>query len=212
MPGRSSVARRLVPSVEALALLSSELGFDQRAAADLTEALALSPGSPELHDLHTVAGIIALNRGNLGEAKNHLAESVRACLVDDDSCLLCMRRSPNWLLAVRLLERGELAAVKHYLRQCQTVWIRDGGQIAVFIEEIDKNQNPDFSKLVGPLAFRNEPLFKMKRLIMRSEYLGESGANVPKEGTKLGIDSILREFTEFTKAAARGIGFKSSKN
>jgi hypothetical protein len=202
--------RRLVPLVE-LAVLSSELGFDERASADLREALALSPGSPELHDLHTVAGIIALNRGNLADAKNHLAESVRACLVDDDSCLLCMRRSPNWSLAERLLERGELAAVTHYLRHCQTVWIRDGGQIGVFIEEIEKNRNPDFSKLVGPLALRNEPLFKMKRLIMRSEYLGESGANSPKEGTRLGIESILREFIEFTEAAIKG-RLESNKN
>jgi hypothetical protein len=193
-----------------LAILSSELGFYERASADLKEALALSPGPPELHDLHTVAGIIALNRDNLADAKYHLAESVRACSVDDDSCLLCRRRPPNWSLAERLLERGESAAVKQYLKHCQTVW-NDGGQITIFIEEIEKNRIPDFSKLVGPPAFRNEPPFKMKRLIMRSEYLGQTVSESPKEGTRLGIECLLREFADITEAAIEG-RLESSKN
>ncbi len=56
---------RLIPLVE-LALMASELGAYERAASYVAEARPLDPGAPELHDLNTIAGLIAFKFQRLG--------------------------------------------------------------------------------------------------------------------------------------------------
>jgi hypothetical protein len=72
---------RLIPMVE-LALLAADLTAYDRARVYIEEAHSLFPRAPELHSLHTVAGMISLSVGHLAEAKEHLAKSIRVCRAD----------------------------------------------------------------------------------------------------------------------------------
>ena len=76
----------VVPLVE-LAVMAAELGAYEKAAAYVVKAYALAPGAPELHDLHTVAGLVALSSDNVPEARKTLSESVRVCGQNEFACL-----------------------------------------------------------------------------------------------------------------------------
>jgi hypothetical protein len=101
---------RLIPLVE-LANLAAELHYFENASRYIAEAHSLSPGPAQLHHLHTVAGLIALNAGNLASATEYLATSVRVCQKNDWACLDCGVREQNLTLADSLLDHGQHAAV-----------------------------------------------------------------------------------------------------
>jgi len=134
---------RVVPLVE-LAMMAAELGADERAATYIIKGHALEPGAPELHDLNTVAGLVALNAGDVAKAKECLSESVRVCEQNEFSWLACSIRPFNLLLAQKLLQRGEHAAVIKYLSRCQDIWEYEAKRIAFWIEAIRKSKQPDF--------------------------------------------------------------------
>lgn len=160
---------RLIPLVE-LSLMAAELSAYERASSYLVKAQALDPGAPELHDINTVAGLIALNSGNVPEAKERLLESVRVCDKNEFACLACSIRAFNLLLAEKLLERGEDAAVIEYLLRCQAIWEYETKRIALWIEAIRNGKEPAFQIP----SFRNamdRPALKIQALAIRSSFL-----------------------------------------
>jgi len=165
---------RLLPLVE-LAVFAAEGGDLARASAYLTEAHTLSPRSSDLHILHTVAGIISLGAGKLAEACGYLAESVRVCQRDGVACLRCRSRAPNLMLAERLLEHGEKAAVVEYLIQCQDVWRHFEGPIAAWVGAIQNDQETH----LGLGTFADDPAIKI-RVLLETNFLGQ----VPEATTK----------------------------
>jgi hypothetical protein len=160
---------RLIPLVE-LAIVAAELGDYQRASAYVADARTLAPGAPELHDLHTVVGLVALNAGNVAEAKECLSESIRVCERNEFACLACSIRAFSLLLAKELLEHGEHAAVVQYLSRCQGVWHYEAKRIASWIEAIRKGQKPDFL-VPGIRSAMDTPAAKMHGLAIRSSFL-----------------------------------------
>ena len=88
----------------------------------MAEAQALDPGAPELHDLNTIDGLIAFKSGDVARAKECLSKSVRVCEQNEFACFACSIRPFNLLLAQKLLQRGEHAAVIGYLSPCQGIW------------------------------------------------------------------------------------------
>jgi hypothetical protein len=160
---------RLIPLVE-LALLASDLDAYERAASYVTHARSLSPGAPELHDLHTVDGIVALSAGNVEEAKRCLYESIRVCEQNEFASLACSIRAFNLSLAEKLLETGADEAVIKYLSQCLGIWEYEAKRIASWIEAIRNGEKPDFQ---AP-GFRNamdSPAVKIQSLAIRSSFL-----------------------------------------
>src|SRR5262249_36099471 len=105
---------RLIPLVE-LASLAAELECFDNADKYVVEAQRLSPGPELLHDLHTVAGIVALSRGNIKLATEYLAASVLVCRKNGWACLACSVRGQNLGLAAKLLDYGQHAAVRSFL-------------------------------------------------------------------------------------------------
>jgi hypothetical protein len=110
----------------------------------VTNARTLTPGAPELHDLHTVAGIVALSAGNVAQAKQCLDESIRVCEQNEFAFLACSIRAFNLSLAEKLLQSGEDEAAIKYLSQCQGIWEYEAKRIASWIEAIRNGDKPDF--------------------------------------------------------------------
>src|SRR5262249_8538618 len=129
----------LVPMVE-LAVLAAEMDVFNRAAAYVAACRAASPGPLELHDLHTVEGMLELSKGNTGQAKEHLSTSIRVCRHVGN--LISRGPLPNLLLARGLLDSGEEASVIEYLRACQLLWTPCAGAIDEWIEAIKKGPKP----------------------------------------------------------------------
>ena len=195
----------VVPLVE-LAILASELGAYQRAASYVAKARSLAPGAPELHDLHTVAGMVALSEENVAQAIDCLYESIRVCEQNEFAWLACSIRSFNLLLAERLLERGEDAAVVKYLSRCQNIWEYEAKRIASWIEAIRVGERPDFQ---GP-GFRNimdSPAVKILSLAIRSSFLPaehETSLETSSLDIRARREEMLAEYKRGMAAAIRG--------
>ena len=119
----------------------------QRAEQAAREALELAGPhradprfGPALHDAHMVLGRIALRRGDLAQAKAHLADSARIAGGGTLSSF-----GPNLGLANDLLERGERAAVLEYLEACRTFWTYPRSPLERWIRELREGGRPDFS-------------------------------------------------------------------
>ena len=196
---------RVVPLVE-LAVMAAELGAYERAAAYVVKAHALAPGAPELHDLHTVAGLVALSSDNVPEARNSLSESVRVCEQNEFAWLACSIRAFNLLLAERLLERGEDATVVKYLSRCQAIWEYEAKRIASWIEAIRNGEKPDFQTP----GFRNAmdtPTVKIQALTMRSSFLPaqqETAFETPRLDIRAARDEMRADYKRHMAAAVRG--------
>jgi hypothetical protein len=196
---------RLIPLVE-LAVLAADLGVYHRAKTHVEEAWCLSPRPRNLHDLHTVAGTISLRVGDLAKAREHLAESIRVCREDGWARLTCMVRAPRLMLAEKLLEHGEGAAVVSYLEKCLDVWDYSWSPIPAWIAAIKRGQNPDFAA-PGPLTAMEHPRLAMPILVAEADFLAETGEADTKEGNPYAgrsLDEILAELQGETDAAVRG--------
>lgn len=192
----------LIPLVE-LALMAGELSVYKRAASYLVKAHALDPGAPELHDINTVAGLIALNSGNVTEAKERLLESVRVCDKNEFAWLACNIRAFNLLLAEKLLERGEDAAVIQYLSRCQAIWEYETKRIALWIEAIRNGKEPAFQIP----SFLNRPALKIQALAIRSSFLPaqhETSFETSRLDIRAAREQMLAEYKREMAAAIKG--------
>jgi hypothetical protein len=161
----------LIPMVE-LAVLAAELDVFNRAAAYVATCRSASPGPLELHDLHTVEGILELSKGNAGRAKEHLSASVRVCRHVGD--FISRGPLPNLLLVRRLLDSGEEASVIDYLRACQLLWTHCAGAIDEWIEAIKKGPKPAPEPQLLRVDNSRMTILKMQALVL----IGVAGRRV----------------------------------
>lgn len=196
---------RLVPLIE-LAVVAAALGSYERASIYTADARTLGPGAPELHDIHTVVGLIALNARNVAEAKESLSESVRVCEQNEFACLACGIRAMNLSLAAKLLEQNECAIVVEYFSRCQGVWEYEAKRIAAWIETIRSGQRPDF---LAP-GLRNAmeaPVVKIRALTIRSSFLPathEVASEKPNRDARARLDDIRADYRRRMAAAIKG--------
>jgi hypothetical protein len=187
----STVGRvRLIPLVE-LAILAAELDSYDKASIYVAEAQALTPSPPELHDLHSVAGVIALNSGNLDEATEHLAESVRVCQRGGFARVACCVRRQNLMLADKLLDQGHARIVTAHLAQCMAIWKHDTKRIGGWIEGIQAGKRPDLSEPGGILWSRPEQ--RMTNLIMQGMFFSETPPVESADRGSLPTEEEMRE-------------------
>jgi tetratricopeptide (TPR) repeat protein len=196
---------QVVPLVE-LALMAAELRAYERAATYVVKAQALQPGAPELHDLNTVGGLIALNAGEVAKAKECLSESVRVCEQNEFACLACSIHPFNLLLAQELLKRDEHAAVITYFSRCQSIWQYEAKRIALWIEAIRNSETPDFQTP----SFRNamdRPAAKIRALAIRSSFLpvqDETSFAISRQDLHTAREEMRAEYKRQMAAAIRG--------
>lgn len=193
--------QRLIPLVE-LALFAAEQGAYARANKFTSEAYALGPGPPELHDLLTVRGFVALEAAAVADAKDYLIESARVC--DGDGA--CRIRAFNTMLAEKLLDLEQQDAVVRYLQSCSVIWARHREQILAVIRAIEDGRRPE-SLCSGLLAVMNRPALRLRQLLVRASFLG-SGADrqVPREGGAKGTTTDNR--AEYQRRNRASIGGK----
>ncbi|MGA8672926.1 MAG: hypothetical protein WB679_23835 [Terracidiphilus sp.] len=159
----------------ALAFVAIKIGAFDRAGSYVVRANALAPGAPELHDLHTISGMLALNNEDVSKAKEFLLESVHVCERNEFSCLSCALHPYNLLLAEKLIGRGEREVVVQYLSRCREVWKQGERQLAPWIEEIKSGQQPHFVSR-GMRRRLDSPSVKMRWLATRSSFMSQSVA------------------------------------
>lgn len=135
---------RLVFLVE-LALFAVELGDFDVVTRYATEAWGYAPSGWELYNLFILEGLSTLKAGRTEEAVRYLKISVHACLTDEHTLISCGLRSPNFLLAQKLFERGAHDVVLKYLVDCKKVWQRSWMPIDEWIKLIESGQTPDFN-------------------------------------------------------------------
>jgi len=189
---------RLIPLVE-LAIFAAELGAYDRAASYIADAQAFAPEPPELHDVRTVAGLVALAAGQVEEAKKYLADSVRVCREDEYARLMCSIRPFNLMLAEKLLEHGEKAAVLKYLEECQRLWSYATRQISSWIYAIQHGQKPDFLA-PGIRTSMDKPTAKIHDLTIRSVFLTEN----PDERNHADVGELRARYKRDVAAAIKG--------
>jgi hypothetical protein len=197
--------RRLIPLVE-LAIFATELGADERVSKYAAESRALAPRPPQLHDLLTLDGILALNSGDVLKAKICLMESVRVCREDDFSLITCGARTLNVMLAERLIDHGEEEVVIKYLVECQHVWGYIAKQLAPWIHAIRTGKKPEFLAS-GLLRAMNKPHVKLRRLIIESSLLDEarySDEHNLERGGQKGLEDLRDEYRRQMGAAIKG--------
>jgi hypothetical protein len=165
---------QVLPLIE-LAFVAIKIGAFERAGSYVVRANVLAPGAPELHDLHTISGILALNNDDVNKAKESLLNSVHVCERNEFSCLSCSLHPYNLLLAEKLIERGEREVVVQYLSRCGEVWKQGARQLSPWIKEIKSGQQPDFVSR-GMRRILDSPGFKMRWLATRSSFLSQSVA------------------------------------
>jgi len=104
-----------------------------------------SRGAPEkangdvVHNGNLVLGRIAVDKGRIEEAKQHLLAAGRS----SGSPVLCSFR-PNMSLANDLLAKGEQEAVLRYLELCRKFWSSGGGKLDEWVKDIHTGRMPDF--------------------------------------------------------------------
>jgi hypothetical protein len=131
-----------------LAKLAFWTGDTNKAEQYAKEAMSLeSPGDPvgdgeATHDGNMVLGLIALQRGDVDQAKRYLIESSRT----SGSGYMSMT-GPNLSLANELLKRNERQSVIGYLRECRRFWVEGRKTLDAWIEKIREGKDPLFDPL-----------------------------------------------------------------
>ena len=92
-----------------------------------------------IHVAHLVLGEVALNAGDLREAKLQLLEAAKTPGSPQLDTF-----GPNMRLAQQLLAKGEREVVFHYFDLCAKFWEDSGGRLETWKAAIVKGQEPKF--------------------------------------------------------------------
>jgi hypothetical protein len=194
---------RLIVLIE-LAIFAAELEMYARTSIYVREAQDLVPGPSELHDLHTIEGVIALGGGNKAGALRHLSESVRVCQEDDFARVTCSIRAPNLELATKLLWHSEQKGVIAYLAGCQLVWLHLAKQIDTWIDTIRNGEKPEFHSSSGILSAMDRPETKLRTLLIKASFSDTLNPGIGLRGTRMGFEKTLTEYKRRMAAAISG--------
>ena len=126
-----------------LAITAFASGNPETARGHAEAMLAAPPGDRNqgdyLHYGNLVLGRIALNEGNLDEARDRLLAAGRT-----RSAPLRRFGGPDMALARQLLDRGQAATVLQYLELCLDIWERGERDLRDWITLIEAGRTPDF--------------------------------------------------------------------
>lgn len=92
------------------------------------------------HVSNTVLGLVALEKGNLSGAKEHLLASGR--LASGSPTLKSF--GPNMLLAKKMIEKGEREVVIEYFDLCSAFWKMENGRLEKWKSIVNQGGMPDF--------------------------------------------------------------------
>jgi len=102
-----------------------------------------------------------------------LAASVRVCRKDDWACLACGAREQNLILADKLLDNGQHAAVISFLVECLSVWKGNAKRARQWIDEIRAGKRPDFWA-PSTLTLFSGPEERMKMHVLLADFFVET--------------------------------------
>ena len=126
-----------------LAITAFAAGETERARGHAEAMLAALPGARNrgdyLHYGNLVLGRIALDGGNLDEARDRLLAAGRT-----RGASLRRFGGPDMALAKALLERGETRTVLLYLESCLDIWEHGAENLRDWIALIEAGRTPDF--------------------------------------------------------------------
>ena len=126
-----------------LAITAFAAGSPETARGHAEAMLAASPGDRNqgdyIHYGNLVLGRIALDEGNLEEARDRLLAAGRT-----RSAPLRRFGGPDMALARQLLDRGQTRIVLQYLELCLDIWERGEQDLRDWIALIDAGRTPDF--------------------------------------------------------------------
>lgn len=137
---------RFLPHMAKLALWIGDSSKAERYASEaldmdkeqcITDMLADS-----VHSANTVLGLIALNRGDVNEAKRRLIASAGAVRSARQKLA-----GPDIELAKGLLMRGEAYSVLEYFEKYRWSWTMRGAPIDMWVNQIKRNEMPSFHLL-----------------------------------------------------------------
>lgn len=165
---------QLIPFVE-VSLFAAEIGDFERAAKYVIEARSFNPTAYELYNLLVVEGLIALDRGQEGNAIQFLKQSIAACQSDEYASLACGVRALNLMLVEKLLDgRHRVEVLRHFL-ECKNVWQSFRAQIDVWVSLIEGGERPNFQES-SMLRSMNEPACRLVMHYSRARALEEGEA------------------------------------
>jgi hypothetical protein len=131
------------------AKMSLAVGRTQEARQFATDMMVLdekySRGVPEkangdaVHDGHLVLGKIAVDEGQIEEAKRHLLAAGKS-----SGSPVLGSFGPNMSLAKDLLEKGEQETVLQYLKLCRVFWSYGSEKLDAWIKDIHAGRIPEF--------------------------------------------------------------------
>ena len=193
VPGRA----QRVPLVE-LALIALEFGDCERAERLVCDANRLGPTPSDLHDMHSVEGIVALKRGEIAKAISCLEDSVNVCMADELALLECCIHPPNLMLARELLDYGKRTEVSEFLAHCGDIWNFARDQFALWVAAIQNGETLDLAA-TGILAAMNHPRVRMNHLCTLAAYPDDErrlSTAKTKAAAMKGRELILEEFNQ----------------
>jgi len=135
----------LMPEAAEAALAAGNL---EKATKYANEVLAMVKAEPEwdraneIHSAHGVLGRIAVEKGDIEAAKEHLIQSAQVTGSPQLNTF-----GPDMTLAQQLLEKGERATVIEYLKLCGAFWEEDVTE--KWVREIEGGETPD---LLNPFS------------------------------------------------------------
>ena len=135
-----------------MAKLALWTGNPEKAGIYASEALSLvlapqidhfNVSGQAIHDANMVAGLLALHRGDLTQARQHLLASSRTRGSRELGGL-----GPNLTLADELLKRGEREVVMQYLDQARSFWSGGKQLLDKWINQIRSGETPEVDVLL----------------------------------------------------------------
>ncbi len=134
----------LLPALAEAAVEAAEFTRAREAAEQALALVGTAPGWNRghlVHAGHIVLGRVALARGDVGGACDHLAA---AGATSGGPALNTF--GPDLTLAAALLGGGERAAVSAYLAACATFWTSDHGSLARWQASLARGETPNLDK------------------------------------------------------------------
>jgi hypothetical protein len=145
---RQVTGRERVELLARAAKLAYWLGNANKATNHAVEILQIeSPTEPSnngeaIHDANMILGLLAIEQGDVGRAKEHLLASTQGSITGG-----MQFTGPNMTLADKLLSLKENQVVIKYLLECRRFWETGNAPIDAWVETIRNGKIPDLDPI-----------------------------------------------------------------
>jgi TonB family protein len=92
-----------------------------------------------IHNGHTALGLLAIRRGDVEKAREHLLESAQT-----DGSPQLDSFGPSMSLAKELLDKGETVVVLQYFTLCRSFWKMGGAKLDAWSDAVRNGKTPEF--------------------------------------------------------------------